>query len=876
MKKRNGSAIMMVLVILTILLITSTYLMQNKTKRAGFTRYMSNEKKVEAVAEAVLDMTLANIKAKANKHDEVNDLYTMLRAIGTSPTGNHSSGSKNAILSVSDTSVPLGPSSEYFQLAFDSITQGDSGVFDQPKVSAKIIHAEAFGDANDDYRIVGVNLESTKATGKGANNFPNDPANPNQDWRVPLQYPPHSEDGDYTDIWNIPGLPGIAHNGFAYQSPKLKVNLKYKDVPGWALALAGVKDSVSINLLLNPASSDIGSKSAFEFGVHLDEKFLKRVNKLLDLLGIDEITDEVITEGLTSYMGDSAIMDVEKLILENVETFKDLGNALSTNSLQKVVMNGDNSSTYQPSASNRPAPNNDIIEKGAILQLTCETAYLPNGSSKKLEKTFVAEIPFKLSDVQPIAPEYTFFVANSGLLGDPGTGSVGEIIDFTRSDDGGIALGIDNEFYLHNMHHKGITEDPTHNLTYQTAGGRDPKAGKIRVNGEAKPIPLFMGTLDGIEASELGALALTDSPDDKARKLQLKVTFGWFKVMNNISKLTDSVKLYLPVLTNNQEYTFKPSIVSGIDGIYQVYKENGFDDIFTMPTLFYGHGHMDYPLGNKIEGKVPGRVAEVYVVAQVHNKLTFDVRVFSSNKVKPSSDPWHKPIKTYYGYKNIENYPTTGRPIPYGLPNIQSFDSLEESFVNVDYAGMPENCYSDTQYRKKASRFYQSPADFISDCNLDIKKGGLEDDGNIRIDGVIYVDGGQLILNEIDKNITFIGNGLIVANNIKMEGGSVMLADTDSSLGLIARTGILELENTKVAASCFSNGPPVITKTTIYGNLIVNAFDRQTVYHTDVRYTPDNILVKGNSFNERADKSNPRRYYASFADNWSKSYFEKK
>lgn len=44
MNTKNGSAILMVIAVIAVLLIISTFVIQSKTQRASFTRYMSNEK----------------------------------------------------------------------------------------------------------------------------------------------------------------------------------------------------------------------------------------------------------------------------------------------------------------------------------------------------------------------------------------------------------------------------------------------------------------------------------------------------------------------------------------------------------------------------------------------------------------------------------------------------------------------------------------------------------------------------------------------------------------------------------------------------------------------------------------------------------------
>ncbi|NLV93299.1 MAG: hypothetical protein GX031_01955, partial [Candidatus Riflebacteria bacterium] len=97
MNTKNGSAILMVIAVIAVLLIISTFVIQNKTQRAAFTRYMSNEKKVEAVAEAVLDMTIAKIRIEANEHDS--EFYKFLRSDCATVNGKLSNGGKNSVMS---------------------------------------------------------------------------------------------------------------------------------------------------------------------------------------------------------------------------------------------------------------------------------------------------------------------------------------------------------------------------------------------------------------------------------------------------------------------------------------------------------------------------------------------------------------------------------------------------------------------------------------------------------------------------------------------------------------------------------------------------------------------------------------------------------
>lgn len=885
MKNQKGSAIIMVLVILTVLVITSTYLMQNKTQRAGFTRHMSNEKKLEVLMEAVLDMAIANIKKHANDHDPAppSDALnkTVLRCIATTSTSKHSSGDKNAIMNVPNTEVDV-PNS-FYNTAITSMTGGAgvTGTFNIKSVKAKLSHAEAFGE-KDNYEVVGVTERATSVT----HDFPNNDASPSGgNWRVPFHYPPHNKGGNFTNIWNEDTQSLNAINDFAYQSPDIAVKLKFKGILSTIAGLA-IPDEVKVKLLLKHTGSNIdgntGGKTAFEFGIHLEKSFVDQVNDLIDLanlipfVNIDKISDESVTESVAKAMGASAKMDLEELILDKVTNFKEfkLQGELSPKALQKIVM-GTNDTPYDYNTTTSLIPTAGFKEKGALLQLICEGDYTPPGG-KKIERTLVAEVPFKVSDVQPMAPEHTFFVVNSTIIGDctlPGK------VDFNKSDaTNATKLAVKNELIFHNMAHEAPNnEPPNKTTTYGKAMSYNdvPPAGRIRVNGSnIEPVLTFLGSFDCPEASQLTSLALSDKKNEYC-DLQLKVTFGWTDISKpGTSVVPSNAYIHFPIITT-RKYTSE--FAQGLDGVAQVFSGDNLTNIFTMPTLFYGYGHMDYPLNSKIEGKVPAKIAQLHILAKATNQLTFNVDVEDKDQmVTPAKSPWHQPLEIYYGSEVIKSYPKGGE-IPYGLPNINAYNKLETAFTGNIPANMPVNCYSDNQYRKKASRFYTDTAAFVKDCGISIDSGGLQDGANIRIDGVIYVNGTLDFATVPGNPVPFIGNGLLVADNIRINNKNITLKDKDSSLGLIARSGSLDILNSKVAASCFSNQSPTITGSTIFGNLIVNAFKRDTVYDTNIRYTPHNISVKGTKFpDDGTDKDNDRRYYASFADNWSKSYFQKK
>ena len=85
----------------------------------------------------------------------------------------------------------------------------------------------------------------------------------------------------------------------------------------------------------------------------------------------------------------------------------------------------------------------------------------------------------------------------------------------------------------------------------------------------------------------------------------------------------------------------------------------------------------------------------------------------------------------------------------------------------------------------------------------------------------------------------------------------------------------MSIKGCEVNASCYSNAAPILTAATIKGNLVTNSFDRRKVTGvTNIVYCSKNIVVADTDFSDLY-KQNLKRYYASFANNWSKSYYDK-
>ena len=78
--KRQGSAIITVIVAIVILTVLALSFISSRSEKVGISKYLSDEKKVEALAESASDIVLSYIKKTANQHEDSKPLYYLLRA----------------------------------------------------------------------------------------------------------------------------------------------------------------------------------------------------------------------------------------------------------------------------------------------------------------------------------------------------------------------------------------------------------------------------------------------------------------------------------------------------------------------------------------------------------------------------------------------------------------------------------------------------------------------------------------------------------------------------------------------------------------------------------------------------------------------------
>lgn len=942
--KRHGSAIITVISAIVILTVLALSFVASRTEKVGISKHLSDEKKVEALAESASDLVLSYIKKNANQHESADDLYFLLRA----PLKYKSAGFKDNMLLNVDGLNPL----ENFEtvVGYNSTLESvidDLGWKDSVTIESKceLVNAEAFTPAKSAYKVTGITAEHLKASGNSAKFLDSKPDSitfnnetdvdvwANGNWKININFPGNNQSyeekkfkvhvqlnsnvsdaiaeyNDATDEYNKAkkeydkavkdGKTGDKLK--PYKDAMDEAEKRMKEAEGdWEGAEKDADDGLGINVKLKVSRNDAKDmKFYINAEVCISEWLLK-------LFGIDkyyEIKDE---KNGTDYW------DVEKKI-EDTKFFPDI-RPVKLSSLRKKVTGSESQpnydfGTYVNEISSRMGEvktgfssigvsnldsdfnNPMLIEKGGVLRITTTAKYQPKDSKKEIKRILVSEIPFKVSDVQPIAPEYTFFVANSPLISGENTTAythtLGEAIDMnsamsnTTFTSGANAAG---RFIVHNL---PLSADgkPSYSLIGNSTG-RIP--GMVRINTEysskgdkTTDIRTFIGCFEEPELTEMNQM-FTPYENSVKNPFNTVPSFCWYNQQGKPINPERKHEVEFPVMLQFNEKDKKIE-TPGIMGFVDVYHRSGFN-VVMVPTLLYGHGHMEYPLGINSEGPINTIYSRMRVGA-------FPNAIVCPGAEKVVTDA----TEVYYSYEQCSTYSNGSsydfsqtatntqnfNPAAYGMVNHGSYKESDGWHSNTEFKYMPANCYDALQYAKKATRFYETGDEFIKDCGKQIKQGGLNNGTNVELNGVYYIKCSDKEDSlSFDSAMTFSGNGLIVAKKSIVINSDISLADPQKdSLGIIARTGNITFNCNKVESACFSNLAPELPEgssspTKIYGNLVCNDFDRAALLDVEIIY--DNRITSVNPLASlrKAGKFEPKRYIVAFADNWSKFNYEK-
>ncbi|MDD3147599.1 MAG: hypothetical protein PHD82_09880 [Candidatus Riflebacteria bacterium] len=846
MKTTRGSAMLMVLGTISVLLIISFSLLSSKTERAYSTRSMSNEKKAEALAESAADLMIAYVRKIANKHAYDGDssaLYHLFRTpLKLSLNKLATNDGRNIPCKLDDLAPTPVVDSGFGPLAplVYMIDELGGPTHVKLEVLCSIVQAEGFAahkGVSGDYDIVGITEQSVAAKGVSASFL--DSIDDGADSDGSLTGSPWAPSDWELDI-NLPNLS--------------TTDTKKFDVDTWL-------GDVEVTLKLTKETKTKIKIEAKALGIGVYEKTIECNDYVQDYL--PDIVPLNMHGARKKFMpgSDSAMSNEYKA--QRYST-------LAKDEFNKAKAAIDEAKLDKTSFGSEPR----IVEKGGIFQIEAKVEFFPNGpNGKKIDRHLVAQTPFKVSDVQPIAPEYSFFVANSPLIKEnsPRPGADGNPIDLNVANPPGpgpapIPAAPVGYFTVHNVPSAGsgaALEANFKNITGFTSNTNDKALipGMVRINANAKmKLHSFIGTFAENFLTEFNTIFSPFSASNpNLNKFQTKPTFQWYG--ESMSRMHE---VEFPVLFDDiTQYTPVPE--KGCTGIMKIYEEGGLS-LMMVPTLLHGHGHFEYPLGIRPEGPIDMVYGRIKVQADPKAKVSFATTVKDKTEI-------------YIYYDNFSEYSSDsgGGPAKYGMQQYPAYDSDGEWNPISNFKLMPANCYSILQYSKKASRFYASQSEFKSDLGKNVDAGGLKNpDGSIDINGVIYVKGSLTI----DSPLNVKGKGLLVAKTDITLTANVTRADDKTVFGLIARGGQMNFNGcSKVEAACFSNDAPITTSPSpviIDGNLVSNGFDRRKIIDLKVFYNSRACSVNPLATMRDVGKYAPERYFVSFADNWSKFTYEKK
>ncbi|MBI3038692.1 hypothetical protein HYY75_06545, partial [bacterium] len=478
-----------------------------------------------------------------------------------------------------------------------------------------------------------------------------------------------------------------------------------------------------------------------------------------------------------------------------------------------------------------------VVEKMGIIQLQATVKYKPHGASgEEIKRVLFADREFKVSDMQPPAPEYSFFVANSTLPGETAAEqtllSNNSDLKFKLTDpiawDAGLAtISIHNIPKKTPTSSKGSYDAMTGFRVTSTPNLQLP--GMIRINSSQKmEIDTFLGTADEPTLTEFNALLMEKCGPPTYNGI---IHFQW--------KDKTPPRPFDFVLLNPSDLT--PPPVKGLKALEELL---AFATVLSGPVLLFGDGHFEYPLSLKAEAFLDMRYA------------TFDFRVDPKGRAVTPKD------------KTVTEMEYRVKKVAYGLPGIPSHTGSAE-WSPQDPENMPANLYSPLQYAKKANYFYENEAEFWADSERFV--GGV-----YLASGVTYIKGDLTISNPFKVS----GTGVLVAKERIEVSENITRNDSNTVFSLIARMGNIDIKSgcNLIQASCFSNFSPqnqAGNKVVIDGNLVVNQFHRETVESLEVQYNSAACRVSPMSVYRDVGKFEPKRYYVSLGKRWTRFEYQK-
>lgn len=449
------------------------------------------------------------------------------------------------------------------------------------------------------------------------------------------------------------------------------------------------------------------------------------------------------------------------------------------------------------------------VEKVGDVKFEVKVTYWPTPDSEegKVTREIRAMKEFKVADCQPVAPLYTFFVANSALANkscnvDPGWAG-NEYIDFNQ---GGV-MEI-NSFDIKNF---------VANLEQINFPG------KLRVNGTHRmPInACFVGKETGMEGCEI--FSLLGHPNQNERKVipDFRSCYIWQWKWRHWS---------WPYMgTPNSWYTIP---TAGTEH---------------NRTHAYGTLFLNGPLGFKVEGNLIQKFRQwdfLYI------KPYWVWTPFGSFPLPPL------PIifwKTSFEEKNLTFAPSQFAD----NANPAAFDPNMPSHL-------PKNLYALDQYLNIASYVYPSGADFLADMT-----DRCDEHGHFIIDGINFIADSVRLpdLTVKGKGMIVSAGNIYIAGNVRQADDKNTVLSLIARQGGLFHTG----GNHTVEAAIYANeGISTNGELKIKGNLVVNKFNKASMGGlTAIEYVASNTRMSMTSLLPGYGKYDPLRYYATMGKPYS-------
>ncbi|MBF0546176.1 MAG: hypothetical protein HQM08_17160 [Candidatus Riflebacteria bacterium] len=803
--EKKGSAFVFAIGVLSVLFVLALLFSRTSVSRRFTTKLMSNEKKTEAIAEAAIDLGVRYVKdSMNNENGPNNEWYAILRqALDFDPSGGVA---PNCIGLANGADAPLlvdgGDLSFDYQFSasdpllgpLDSVIQnmgGDASL----TLTISISSASAVTSKDPSYAVVGISEKCT---------------------------PAHGDTGKFLDDINLvsgvsKGLKSDLTSDYALTF-KLPVPPKH-DVPG----PPGV--DVTINLsLLGPAIVSIRiDVDLVILKWHLYKEvdcneIAKKFLKLEDIGGVFSLPNLV-----AKIMGPNGPGGPWESLFWNTSYLYQAA-SLRFQNLPSNIKNSA-STTFK---------GDKVVEKVGKLRFTAVAEFRPKANAVPIKRILEGERDLKVSDTMPVAPEYSFFVANSSKAvetPDPVPAGIGNPLDFTVTPSGATMTVHNVPGGQYNQLQDCFSSKPINDLDSVASF-----PGMLRLNyAGATPmeIPLFLGSINEPFSSEFNALYMDKKPDPN-KTFQAIFSFTW----------RDSpLPFYwfdFPFLDLADMNLFGPGAAKLKDIINMTQN-------LPAPTLLYGQFHIEYPLSLKTEAYLNMKYSRV------------------AGQVDPEHDGTDDKSMIYVFHK--------AATAPYGLPDYPAYDSGDTTHWDpMNPKNLPANLYSPLQYAKKANFFYENEQDFWHDSTR------FDSGGVYLCDGVTYIKG-NLTINQPFK---VKGRGILVAKDVidvYADISRIHQTGKPTVFSLIARRGAILVHNScTIEASCFSNqsiGNITGNNLTIKGNLVLNQFNRHTLDGVEIFYESHSLAPTMLALMRDVGKYEPKRYYCSLGTKWTRFDFEK-